>query len=110
VISFSGNTHANSPLIDGIASTAGISEEMLVFAADGRIPFGARVDEVAPKSIILDQSATASGAVSLNTGLQVVQTTSATSTNILAAGTDFAIDATLGALIRLSPSTGAAVR
>lgn len=110
-VSFTGNTHANSTVVDGIASTVGIDEGMLVFAADGSIPAGAKVAQVSPKSLILDQAATATGtAVSLNTGLQVVQTTSATSTSTLTAGTDFAIDAKLGALIRLSTSTGAAVR
>jgi len=110
VVTFTGNTHS-SIVIDGIASTAGICPGMLVFAADGSLPTGARVESVAPKSLILTQPASTTAAdVSFTTGVQVVQTLSVGQTQTLIYGQDFTIDAKRGWLIRLDAFTGISVR
>ena len=105
---FFGNTHS-STLIDAIASTAGIVVGALVFAADGSIPAGTTVETVNSNSIVLSNAATSSEvALSINTGLQVVQTLAVGEPQTLLYGTDFTIDAIRGWLIRLNPWTGVA--
>lgn len=104
VVAFTGNTHS-SIVVDGIANTAGITQGALVFGSG--IPAGTTVATVAPNSVVLSQAATATAtAVSLNTGLEVVQTLSSTQTQTLVYGSDFTIDAKKGWLVRLNPYTG----
>lgn len=109
IIPFSGNTHG-SILVDGIASTKGILPGTLIFAADGSLPTGTQVKTVNPTSLILSNPASSTGTVSFTTGLQVVQTLSVGNLQTLVFGTDFAVDAKRGWLIRLNGWTGVAVR
>lgn len=111
VVAFTGNTHGTN-VIDGIASTAGLTIGMLVFAADGSIPQGTTIQTTpAANSITLTQAATSSEAsLSLNTGVQVVQTLTIGQTQTLVYGTDFTIDPALGSLIRLDKFTGVGVK
>lgn len=111
VVAFTGNTHG-TVTVDGIASTAGLSAGMLVFAADGSLPAGTAIlGAPAANSITLTQPASSSvTALSFSTGVQVVQTRAVGSTQTLVYGTDFTIDAKLGWLIRLSPSLGNSTR
>jgi hypothetical protein len=108
-ISFTGNTHG-SVLVDGIASTAGLEQGDLVFAADGSIPAGAEIaNVVGSNSINLTKAASSSATgLSMNTGLQVIQTLSVGVTQTLVYGKDFTIDAAKGWLIRLNPFTAIA--
>lgn len=108
-ISFTGNTHG-SILIDGIPSTAGMVAGDLVFAADGSIPAGVEIANiVGPNSINLTKAASSSATgLSMNTGLQVIQTLSVGVTQTLVYGKDFTIDAVHGWLIRLNTFTGIA--
>lgn len=111
VIAFTGNTHGSN-VIDGIASTAGLTIGMLVFAADGSIPPGTAIQTTpAANSITLTQAATSSEtALSFTTGLQVIQTLSINQTQTLVFGTDFTINPALGTLIRLDKFTGVGVK
>lgn len=110
VVSFTGNTHGTT-LVDGIASTAGLSAGQLVFAADGSVPAGTTITPAGPNSITLSQAATSSvTGLAFTTGLQVVQTLSAGNTKTLVYGKDFTIDAKRGWLIRLNTFTGGSVR
>ncbi len=107
VAGFTGNTHS-SLVVDSLSSAVGVSAGSLIFASDGSIPAGTTVAGVQPKSLTLSQAATATGtAVSLNTGLQVVQTIGVGDLQTLVYGQDFTIDAARGWLIRLNPFTGA---
>lgn len=108
-ISFTGNTHG-SILVDGIASTAGMEEGDLVFAADGSIPHGTEIESViGPNSINLTAAASSSTTgLAMNIGLQVIQTLSVGVTQTLVYGKDFTIDADKGWLIRLNPFTAIA--
>jgi hypothetical protein len=109
--SFTGNTHG-SVLVDTIPSTAGITVGSLVFAADGSIPAGTTIDEiVGPNSINLSHAATSSETgLSMNTGLQIIQTLAVGVTQTLVYGQDFTIDARRGWLIRLNRFTGVSER
>src|SRR5579863_3357625 len=109
VVNFTGNTHG-STLVDGIASTAGLVDGMLVFAADGSIPPGAEIVSIVPNvSITLSLAATSSEtALSLSTGVQVIQTLAVGDLQTLVYGQDFTIDAERGWLIRLNNFTGVA--
>lgn len=110
VVQFVGNTHGTIT-VDGIASTAGIVAGTLVFAADGSIPSGTSVISVATNSVTLSQPAQSSTTgLSMNTGLQVIQQTSANLFQTLVAGKDFTIDPKSGWLIRLDSFTGVAVK
>jgi hypothetical protein len=105
-VTFTGNTYG-STLVDTIASTAGIEEGDLAFAADGSIPPGTTIETVNPNSIILSQAATSSEiGLSITTALQVVQTLAAGDTQTLVYGKDFTVDACRGWLIRLNSWTG----
>jgi len=107
---FTGNTHGTT-LVDGIASTAGLSAGMLAFAADGSLPSTAAIETVSANSVTLTESATSSETgLSLTAGMQVVQTLSATEAQTLVYGTDFTIDAAKGWLIRLNNFNGASER
>lgn len=106
VIAFTGNTHG-STTVDGIASTAGIVKGALVFAADGSIPAGTTITAIATNAITLSQAATSSeAALSLNTGVQVIQELSVGDPQVLIYGTDYTVDAARGWLIRLNSWTG----
>lgn len=111
VVAFTGNTHGTT-LVDGIPSTVGMRIGMPVFAADGSIPAGAFIQGTPTvNSITLTQAATSSeNAVSMNTGVQVVQTLGVGDPQTLAFGTDFTIDAKMGWLIRLDKFTGVSVK
>lgn len=110
-ISFTGNTHG-SILVDGIASTAGMEQGDLVFAADGSIPAGTEIASiVGPNSINLSKAASSSSTgLSMNIGLQVVQTLSVGVTQTLVYGKDFTVDAVKGWLIRLNLFTAIAAQ
>ena len=74
VVSFSGNTHSNET-VDGIASTSGLSQGSLVFAADGSLPAGTTISAIAANSVTLSNpAASTETGLSFTTGLQVVQT------------------------------------
>lgn len=104
VVSFTGNTHS-SILVDGIASTVGLNPGALVFGSG--IPVGTTMVNVYPTSIMLSQAATATAtAISLTSGLQVVQTLAIGTTQTLIYGTDYTIDPARGWLIRLNPYIG----
>jgi hypothetical protein len=106
VVNFHGNTHA-STVVDGIASTAGMKPGMLVFASDGSIPPGTQIDNVYPKSITLtEDTATSVAGLSMNTGVQVIQTRSVGDTQTLVYGSHYTIDAKFGWLIRLNSFLG----
>lgn len=111
VVAFTGNTHGTN-VIDGIASTTGLTIGMLVFAADGSIPAGTTIQTTpAASSITLTQAATSSEtALSFTTGVQVVQELSVGDTQTLVYGTDFTIDPKQGWLIRLDKWTGVSVK
>lgn len=111
VVAFTGTTHGTN-VIDGIASTAGLTIGMLVFAADGSIPPGTTIQTTpAANSITLTKAATSSEtALSLNTGVQVVQTLTVGQTQTLVYGTDFTIDREMGWLLRLDKFTGVTVK
>lgn len=105
-VGFTGNTHG-SITVDGIASTTGITVGALVFAVDGSIPAGTAIATVSANSITLSNAATSSATgLSMNTGLQVIQTLSVGDTQTLVYGSDFTIDAKKGWLIRLNSWTG----
>jgi hypothetical protein len=108
-VSFTGNTHG-SILVDGIASTAGLTVDDIVFASDGSIPAGTTIAQIlGPNSINLSAAASSSETgLSMNTGLQVVQLLAVGEPQTLVYGTDFTIDANRGWLIRLNPWTGVA--
>jgi len=109
-VAFTGNTN-KTPIVSGIASTSGITEGMLVFAADGSIPAGTTILGVYPNSITLSASpTTAETALSMWTGVQVVQTLSVGDTQTLVYGTDYTIDPAHGWLVRLDAWTGISVR
>lgn len=110
-VTFTANTH-NSPVIDGIASTAGITEGSLIFSADGSIPAGTTVQSmVSPTTLLLTQSAKGSKVgVSMTVGMQVTQTLSPDSTQTLVYGQDYTIDAKRGWLIRLNAWTAISTR
>jgi hypothetical protein len=111
VVSFTGNTHG-STLVDGIASTAGLTAGLLVFAADGSLPSGTEIEAVVDaNSITLTNAATSSETgLAFTTGVQVVQTLSVGDTQTLIYGKDFTIDAARGWLIRLNSWTGISER
>lgn len=110
VVAFIGNTHG-SIVVDGIASTVGITTGMLVFATDGSVPAGTTVASVGPKSLILSQAANGSTTgLSMTTGVQVVQTLGTGDTRLLVYGTDFTVDAKRGWLIRLNAWTAVSER
>lgn len=111
VVAFTGNTHGTN-VIDGIASTVGLTIGMLVFAADGSIPAGTTIQTTpTANSITLSKAATSSEtALSLNTGVQVVQTLTVGQTQTLVYGTDFTIDPEMGWLLRLDKFTGVTVK
>ncbi len=103
-VGFTGNTHS-STVVDGITSPVGIIPGALVFASG--IPAGTTVETVGTKSITLSQAATSTlTALSLTTGVQVIQTLSVGDTQTLVYGTDFTVDAARGWLIRLNSWTG----
>ncbi len=103
---FIGNTHGTTT-VDGITSTAGLIAGALVFASDGSIPAGTVINTVNSNSIILSNAAsTSESGLSMNTGLQVIQTLSVGDTQTLVYGQDFTIDAAHGWLIRLNEWTG----
>jgi hypothetical protein len=110
-ISFTGNTHG-SVLVDGIPNTAGMEAGDLVFAADGSIPAGSEIANVIdPNSINLTKAASSSSTgLSMNIGLQVIQTLAAGVTQTLVYGKDFTVDAAKGWLIRLNPFTAIAAQ
>jgi hypothetical protein len=110
-ISFTGNTHG-SILVDGIASTAGMAQGDLVFAADGSIAAGTEIASiVGPNSINLTKAASSSSTgLSMNIGLQVIQTLSVGVTQTLVYGKDFTVDAAKGWLIRLNLFTAIAAQ
>lgn len=110
VVNFTGNTHG-STVVDGIASTVGIAAGMLLFAADGSIPVGTTILNVYAKSVTLSQnSATSVTGLSMNTGLQVIQTQAVAQMKALIFGTHFSIDAKTGSLIRINPVLGTSMR
>lgn len=111
VVGFVGNTHGTA-IVDGIASTVGLSIGTLVFAADGSLPAGAAILNIlGANSITLTQPATSSEtALAFTTGVQVVQTLSVGSTQTLVYGKDFTVDAKHGWLIRLNSWTGISER
>lgn len=111
VVPFSGNTHGTTT-VDGIASTAGLTAGMLVFAADGSLPAGTQIlGTPGANSLTLTNAATSSEtALSFTTGVQVIQTLSVGDTQTLVYGTDFTIDAAKGWLIRLNSWTGVSTR
>lgn len=91
VINFTGNTHGTAT-VDGLSSTAGLYAGQLVFGAG--IPVGASILSVnaGGSSIVLSTPATATATgVTLNTGIQVVETVGGKSTTLVA-GTDYQID------------------
>lgn len=93
---FTGNTHS-SKVVDGIASTAGITAGMIVAATDGSIPAGTTVRTVNPFSLVLTAAATSSvTGQTLSAGMNVVETVAGTAT-WLEAGTDYEIE--LGTLL-----------
>jgi hypothetical protein len=109
VVCFTGNTHFTTT-VDGIASTAGLTPGLLVFAADGSVSPGVKIATVSANSITLSQYTTSSEtALSFTTGVQVIQTLSVGDPQMLVYGTDFTIDAARGWLIRLNSWTGISV-
>lgn len=101
-VSFTGATH-RSPVIDGIASTAGVKKDTLIFASDDSLPAGTTIDTVSLYSLVLSKSATsATAGLTFTTGIQVVQTLGAGNTRELIFGTDYAIDEKRGWLSRLN--------
>lgn len=110
VVNFTGNTHG-STVVDGIASTAGITVGMLVFATDGSIPPGTKITHVYPKSLALSRNASTSvTGLSMNTGVQVIQTQGVGQTKTLVFGVHFSIDAKTGFLVRLNSILGTSSR
>jgi hypothetical protein len=110
VVPFVGNTHGSNT-VDGIASTAGLTPGLLVFAADGSVPPGAEIQSVAANSIVLTlPTASSEAGLSLSTGVQVVQTLSVGELQTLIYGIDFTIDAARGWLVRLNSFTGVSVK
>lgn len=111
VVAFTGNTHGTN-VVDGIASTSGMTIGMPVFAADGSIPAGTSIQTTpAANSITLTHAVTSSeSGLSMNTGIQVIQTLGVGDTQTLVFGTDFTIDAEMGWLIRLDKFTGVGVK
>ena len=106
VVPFTGNTHGTTT-VDGIASTAGLTEGLLVFASDGSVPAGTVISAVASNAITLSNAATSSEtALAFTTGVQVVQELSVGVTQTLVYGQDYTIDAARGWLIRLNEWTG----
>lgn len=108
-VTFIGTTNGTT-LVQGIASTAGIVEGELIFAADGCIPPGTTVVTVTSNSIVLSAAASSSESVSITTGIQVIQTLAAGYTQTLAYGSDYTVDAKRGWLIRLNTWTGESTR
>lgn len=109
-ITVTGNT-ANSSVVTGLASTTGISQGDPAFASDGSIPPGTTVQSVLPGTLVLTNATTgATQGLSITTGMQVLQTLSVGVTQALVYGTDYAIDADRGSLLRLNAYTGASVR
>lgn len=107
VVPFTGNTHS-STTVDGIPSTTGLAQGMLVFAADGSLPPGCSI-AAAPGSNSITLSAAAISSetgLSFTTGLQVVQTLAVGDTQTLIYGTDYTIDALRGWLLRLNAFIG----
>lgn len=91
VISFTGNTHS-STLVDGLSSTNGLAAGQLISGPG--IAAGATIASVniGASSLQLSTPATATtAAVSLSTGISVVETVAGTDTG-LTAGVDFEID------------------
>jgi hypothetical protein len=88
-VAFVGDTHS-SVLVDNIASTAGLYEDLALFGAG--IPAGTTIASVAANSITLSSAATATAsAVPLTAGLQVIETL-ASIPKELTQGTDFEVD------------------
>ncbi len=106
VVTFTGNGNA-SRIITMVSSTAGVSNGMPVFASDGSAPPGTTVIGTTPSSVQLSGPTTsrASG-LTFTAGMQVVQTLSATTSQTLAYGSEFTVDAKKGWLIRLDSWTG----
>jgi hypothetical protein len=107
---FTANGNA-SRILTGASTTAGLAVGMPVFASDGSAPAATTIAGVTPSSVQLS-GPTTSKAVGLQftAGVQVVQTTSATTTQTLKYGTDFTVDAKKGWLIRLDSYTGQKMR
>jgi hypothetical protein len=92
VVQFTGNTYSTN-LIDGLSTTTGLASGQLISGPG--IPSGATIASVnvGAASLLLSTPATATAAaVSLNTGISVVETIANIVTG-LTAGTDFEIDA-----------------
>lgn len=110
VIALTGNTHGTQ-VIDGIASTAGLSAGMPMFAGDGSISAGTVVSSLTPYSLVLSNPTASSVAgEALTGGIQVSQLLASGLTQTLVYGQDFMIDAEHGWLIRLDSWTGVSVR
>jgi hypothetical protein len=109
VVAFTGNTNGTET-VSGLSSTEGLEEGALVFASDGSIPLGTTIEAVGSGTITLSNPATSSEtALSMNTGLQVVQQLAVGETQTLVYGTDFTVDPNTGQLLRLDQFTGVAV-
>ena len=110
VASFTGNTNGTSD-VTGISSMAGIEEGQLIFAADGTVPAGTTILSLGAGALVMSNAATSNEtALSLSTGVQVVQELSVGNTQTLVYGQDFTIDANKGWLVRLDKFTGVATK